>query len=126
MSARPETIAGRSFASQDALRTYVRAILQRSSPPVRLEGEAAAVMAALLLRHPHAADKIGVGVRALWVRHNIVVPSAGFYVERTDGTFIDFSYRQCLRPATPEHTAKLAFRIAVADQVAAVKQAAFG
>lgn len=117
-------VAGQLFETQKDLAAHVGAILRTYRPPARLEGEDADLMADLLLRHPSAERKIGCGVRAIWIRRNGPFGS-GFYVERLDGTFEDFSYKQCLRPFTHASKAKFAFRRAIDSQVIAVKTAAF-
>lgn len=119
------TIAGRFFETQKDLAAHVSALLRRERPPARLEGEDAALMGDLLLRHPSAERKIGCGVKAIWIKRNGTFGS-GFYVERIDGTLVDFSYKQCLRPFTHASKAKFAFRRAIDSQVIAVKVAAFG
>lgn len=124
------TIADRFFASQKELVAYVSALLRSAHPPMRLTGDDAAFMGDLLLRHPSADRKIGCGVAAIWIKRNChdnpyAVFGNGFYVERTDGTFIDFSYKQCIRPFTHATKAKFAFRRAIDDQTLAVKKVAF-
>lgn len=54
----------------------------------------------LLDRHPHAEIKIGSGVEAFAIAPPQRGPSPGFRVKRTDGTHIDFSYLECLKPRT--------------------------
>lgn len=118
------TIAGTTFETQKDLVTYVSALLRSARPPIRLDGHDAAFMGDLLLRHPSAERKVGCGVAAIWIKRNGVFGN-GFYVERIDGTFEDFSYKQCIRPFTHATKAKFAFRRAIDDQVIAVKTAAF-
>jgi hypothetical protein len=118
------TVGDRTFPTQQELVSYVQTILRSSRAPVQLVGEHAAVMSDLLLRHPRADLKVGSGVAAIWVRRNGVFGN-GFFVERTDGTLIDFSYKQCIRPQNHATKAKFAFRRAIDGQVLAVKTAAF-
>lgn len=119
-------IAGHTFETQKDLVAHVQAILRRYSAPARLEGDDAAVMGDLLLRHPRAEEKIGVGVAAIWIRRNLGGFGNGFFVERNDGTSVDFSYKQCIRPQTNASKAKFAFRRAIDTQVIAVKRDTFG
>lgn len=118
------TIAGVTFETQKDLAAYVSALLRSARPPIRLSGDDTAFMGDLLLRHPSAERKIGCGVAAIWIKRNGVFGN-GFYVERIDGTFEDFSYKQCIRPFTHASKAKFAFRRAIDEQVIAVKKAAF-
>jgi hypothetical protein len=125
MTALTYTIAGHTFETQKDLVVHVQAILRRYPAPARLTGDDAAVMGDLLLRHPHAEIKIGVGVAAIWIRRNSGGFGNGFFVERIDGVFVDFSYKQCVRPQTNASKAKFAFRRAIDSQVIAVKRAVF-
>lgn len=54
----------------------------------------------LLDMHPYAEDKIGPGVEAFAIAPPQRGPYSGFQVIRTDGTRIDFSYQDCLKPRT--------------------------
>lgn len=119
------TIAGHMFDTQKDLVAHVQSILRSHPAPTRLSGDDAAVMSDLLLRHPRAERKIGVGVEAIWVRRNAGGFGSGFFVERKDGTCIDFSYKQCIRPQTNATKAKFAFRRAIDSQVIAVKRGVF-
>lgn len=120
------TIAGLFFATQKELASHVSAMLRDYGQyaPTRLMEDDAAFMGDLLQRHPSADKKIGCGVAAIWVKRNGVFGN-GFYVERTDGTFVDFSYKQCIRPFTHASKAKFAFRRAIDDQVLLIKKEAF-
>ncbi|XP_061353989.1 protein DCL, chloroplastic-like [Gastrolobium bilobum] len=56
------------------------------------------VVEKLLAYHPHSEDKIGSGVDSIMVdRHPQFGNSRCLFVARTDGGWIDFSYRKCLR-----------------------------
>lgn len=118
-------IAGHTFETQKDLVAHVQQILRRYMAPARLEGDDAAVMGDLLLRHPRADIKVGIGVAAIWIRRNSGGFGNGFFVERVDGVFVDFSYKQCVRPQTNATKAKFAFRRAIDTQVIAVKKDAF-
>ncbi|WP_327740464.1 DCL family protein (plasmid) [Streptomyces nojiriensis] len=54
----------------------------------------------LLDMHPYAEDKIGPGVEAFAIAPPPRGPHPCFQVIRTDGTRIDFSYQDCLKPRT--------------------------
>lgn len=118
------TVAGEYFPTQRDLVARIQELLRSYRAPVCLDGADAALMADLLERHPSAERKIGCGVAAIWIKKNGVF-GQGFYVERTDGTFEDFSYKQCIRPFTHATKAKFAFRRAIDDQVIAVKERFF-
>ncbi len=80
----------------------------------------------LLLEHPSADQKIGVGITTFKV--DLVQPffTRGFHFTRVDGTSDDFSYRICLsgRP-TPKQMAKRAFRNEIFPQIDAFRKLVF-
>lgn len=118
------TVANEYFPTQRELVQRVSALLKSYHAPVQLSGADAALMHDLLLRHPSADVKVGCGVKAIWILRNRAFGN-GFYIERIDGSFVDFSYKQCVRPFTHATKAKFAFRRAIEEQVLEVKQAAF-
>lgn len=124
MAALSYTVGGRFFPTQKDLASHVSGLLRSTPAQTRLEGDDADLMMDLLSRHPSADIKIGSGVLAIWVKRNSPF-GKGFYVERNDGTFVDFSYKQCLRPFTHASKAKFAFRRAIDGQVLAVKSSVF-
>lgn len=57
-----------------------------------------AVVKKLLAYHPHSEDKIGCGLDSIMVdRHPQFGNSRCLFVVRSDGGWIDFSYKKCLR-----------------------------
>ncbi|XP_027331890.1 protein DCL homolog, chloroplastic isoform X2 [Abrus precatorius] len=57
-----------------------------------------AVFEKLLVYHPHFEDKIGCGLASIMVDHHpLYQNSRCLFVIRTDGSWIDFSYKMCLR-----------------------------
>ncbi|GLT58888.1 hypothetical protein SLA2020_317480 [Shorea laevis] len=57
-----------------------------------------AVVEKLLSYHPHSEDKIGCGLDSIMVDHHPQFRSSRcLFVVRTDGGWIDFSYKKCLR-----------------------------
>ena len=124
MAALTYIVNGQFFSTQRDLEQYTQALLRNARMGARLEGNDAAFMADLLERHPSAERKIGCGVAAIWVRSNGKF-GRGFWLERHDGTWEDFSYKQCLRPFTHASKCKFAFRRAIDAQVIACKSAVF-
>lgn len=116
-------VNGLTFISKEALTSHVQAILRFYRPGEVLSIEDTAFIADLLLRHPRAEEKIGVGIARIRVTR-VKFDATGFILDRLDGTAIDFSYRQCIRPTNQATKAKLAFRRAIEGQVLAVKAAA--
>lgn len=124
MPAIPYVVDGIQFETQRALANYVSHLLASHCAPYCLSPDETRFMSDLLTRHPSADIKMGCGVHSIWIRKNGMFGN-GFYVHRVDGTWEDFSYRQCLRPQTYESKCKFAFRRAIDSQVFAAKRAVF-
>jgi hypothetical protein len=80
----------------------------------------------LIERHPETAQKIGAGVARFTVQENPPYNTRGFWIERVDGTRIDFSYLACVNgrpPALGEVAA--AMRDEVADDIWRAKRTYF-
>lgn len=114
-------VNNQTFPTKEALAQYVQSILRSYRAGQQVHVEHAAFLADLLLRHPSADEKIGVGIAGFRVV-KLAFNTNGFVVDRIDGTSIDFSYRQCIRPFTYASSVKFAMRRAIADQVIAYKQ----
>lgn len=110
-------VAGRIFASKDAVRKECQRILHETPIHAALDGHDDNFMRALLLRHPSAETKIGAGVSAIYVRKNPIYGDNAFWLVRTDGTETDFSYRECLRPRSEAEKVRAALRYSVRDQI---------
>lgn len=122
------TINGKEFGSQTELVDYVRKIIGRYPVGTALNDADSAFMLDLLQRHPEAKQKIGSGVVSIFIAENPVYPgerARGFWLRRRDGSKTDFSYRECIRPATPEKKALSALRAAIEPDTIAFKQAVF-
>jgi hypothetical protein len=115
------------FRSKQAVAEKVKAMLAGYALGVIVRPEDEAILLDLLQYHPHAQEKIGVGIKRLRVRDNPSYPgSRGFWIERLDGSSIDFSYRQCLQPASPWIDLTSAMRLAIAPQIVERKTRVFG
>ncbi|XP_027939750.1 protein DCL homolog, chloroplastic-like isoform X1 [Vigna unguiculata] len=69
----------------------------KNGEPLSMEDERA-VAKNLLIYHPDYEDKIGSGLYAITVdKHPLYLISRCLFVERIDGSRIDFSYRVCLK-----------------------------
>jgi len=80
----------------------------------------------LVMRHPDAVQKVGVGILRYEIRSNPTFPSQRcLYLIRTDGTGTDFSFLKCITAPTPRHLVLDAMRKEIAPQVVAVARAAF-
>ena len=80
-------IGGYCFPTKAVATEKIRSILNEWPLGARLEGEAHALISALLLCHPQAGQKIGPGVRRIRVgKGPPPYCSRCFVVERVDGT----------------------------------------
>ena len=95
--ARSIVIDTKTFAKAGDARIFFSEMLQGYSMGDRVSDEDASHLAALLRRHDEEADKIGTGIA-----HISVGPAPDyinqrcFWLTRTDGSRIDFSYQHCL------------------------------
>lgn len=106
-----------TFPTQKAAKERIQAILYDYPTRSPLVDDALELVTAIVAAHPSAADKIGPGVASIDVRatnHG----NRGFWITRTDGSVIDFSY---LKALCGEHSHKTrvcgALRFAVRDQI---------
>ena len=127
MARRVYVIGEEVLPTKQAVETRVKAILWGADMSTPLPPQDERFMLGLLARHRHVADKIGRGMKAMHVRPNPAYPhQRTFYLERRDGTMVDFSYRQCLYPTTPLQDISQALRRAIDAQILAYKTRVFG
>lgn len=81
-----------------------------------LDPDAFAFLMHVLSHHPHADLKIGPGVAAFFVS---AAPgyTPGFWVRRVDGSVVDFSWNECLKPASKVQQIRDAARRVVQHQI---------
>lgn len=105
----PRNVAMDAFHHyKDQLMTFPRSELPQT---LKVEGERFRIIYAALCHHPHAKEKIGVGVTEIFVRRSLAKVSGGkskpsrakgprdevccCYVKRSDGSVDDFSLLKC-------------------------------
>lgn len=111
---KPVMLATRSFAKQEDATQYFKAMLNRYTPGDSVNEIDSVDLTALLERHDEYEKKVGSGVKGF----SVVMTEHGtqcFYIERTDGSGTEFSYRHCVtrRPPTRKQEVSSAFRWAV-------------
>lgn len=86
------------------------------------EPEDIAVLNAILEIHPHAADKIGAGVKHFIIKQQVGTSgvmvsgdSVGFWITRVDESEIDFSYVEAIYPSDQKKQVTTALRADVDD-----------
>jgi hypothetical protein len=98
-------------------------ILNRNALRSTLTGSDSTFILSLLQHHPEAAEKIGPGMTHISIEPAYKATRC-FYVNRTDGQRIDFSYAKCLSPSSRSKDLKAALRRAVDDDVRAFRRQA--
>jgi hypothetical protein len=111
------------FATKAALRSWCAQLLATWPWRLPLPPDVEAVLRDLVARHPAAAEKIGPGIARI-VTDSDGWTSTCFWVERVDGTRVEFSYRSCLTAPSRWQDVARAGRLVIADQVAAFREAA--
>lgn len=105
------------FPTRKAAEREIRRILHDSPLDIPLQSHEHDLIAALASCHHEAETKIGVGIQHITVRQ-VEYGSRGFWITRTDGTSVDFSYRTALDGA-PSHRQQVneALRVEVSDEI---------
>jgi hypothetical protein len=93
---KPITIGRWTFNSQAAAITHIQEVLYRRPLLTLIDGDDREFVQALLSKHAHAAEKIGIGVKYFTVE-KAKGGTQCFYITRLDGSRSDFSYMNCLR-----------------------------
>lgn len=120
----PYSIGPYPFRTKGEAEQEVRRILHESPMREPLRGYEHDLIRCLVDLHHDAAEKIGPGVKSIYV--NVVeYGSRGFWIERTDATVIDFSYKRALRKPTARADAAAAMRREIMPQVAEFLASAF-
>jgi len=120
------TINGRYFGSKKAVIEFVREnIHSKYKDHEAISEPHLTFMVALLRHHPWSDQKIGAGVRKMWVAPTKQYQTRCFWLERIDGTKTDFSFRQCLELPSEIRDFKQACRQAVAPFVIDLKRRFF-
>ncbi len=118
----------RYFLSKSQLVAWIKTILNPIITPYKLSDEIKSIIEALLNYHPKAIEKIGSGIKEIWVESNGSLRSGNrFVVVRNDDTRCDFSYKYCLGKSLPSHPLRVreAMRNAVRPYVTEYKSKYF-
>lgn len=95
--ARPIAISTRTFAKAGDATAHFSGILNGYSIGERVSDADALDLAALLERHDERTEKVGCGISHFSVNAAPDYPGQRcFWITRTDGTHIDWSYQHCL------------------------------
>lgn len=119
-------VSGECFATQEQVKERVRHILEKYPLGAPFTDGDFTFMRALLDRHPEADRKIGAGVAAIVIRQHPEFRNAvATYLQRTDGTWTDWSWSQCVAGKKITNDPVEALRRQVAGQVIAYRRRYF-
>lgn len=95
MAKKPITLGHLHFSKKGDALLFYKNILNQYSPGDRVSDEDAEALSLALANHPDAADKIGSGIDFFSV-DSADFGTQCFFVHRSDGTKVRFSYKSCL------------------------------
>ena len=95
MPAKPISLGPLHFAKRGEAADYLRDMLARYDLGDKVNAPDSQVLMAALNLHPDSRQKIGSGVSSFSVR-SAEYGTRCFWVNRTDGTTENFSYRACI------------------------------
>ena len=95
MARQPIVLNGIEFKFPKDAIYHFKNMLERYRNGQTIAGDDRDMLLALLERHPQAYKKIGCGVKRLY-KDRTDMPTSCFWIERTDGSRTDFSYRTAI------------------------------
>lgn len=117
MPKKPYFLGERFFPSKAVLLEFLQSLWEESPVGEPLNPDDAMVVSDLLALHPRAEDKIGCGVKYLYVGISPDGSNRCFYVMRLDGTSTDFGTKKCFDGDSHVAMFKSACRAAVGQQI---------
>ncbi|MEG4045170.1 DCL family protein [Microcoleus sp. Pol17_C1] len=126
MARQPIVLKRIEFKFQKDAIEHFRNMLERYRNGQTIAGDDRDMLLALLERHPEADKKIGCGVKRLY-KDRTDMPTSCFWIERTDGSRTDFSYRTAIsaKVKSIEQDFLEACRAAVQDDLRLTKKRFF-
>lgn len=118
MAGKPVELETRSFPNQKTATEFFQGILYRYQPDVLIPDPDHSDLAALVLRHPNASQKIGAGVESFSIM-SAIQDTVCFRVHRTDGSSTDFSMGSCITGRGPSRFQEVstAFRNVISTDI---------
>lgn len=99
MVARRITISTRTFEKAGDGTAFFKDMLNRYALGATVSDDDAKELISLLEHHDEREEKIGTGIDRIEVRHGPEGFTRCFWIVRTDGSQVDFSYIHCLKRA---------------------------
>lgn len=115
---KPVELETRSFPNQKQAREFFQGILYRYESGIAIPDPDHSELAALVVRHPEASQKIGTGISYFTVM-DAIHGTRCFSLHRIDGTSTDFSMRSCISGKGPTRFQEVsqAFRVIVSPDI---------
>ena len=95
--AKPVDLGFVKFPTRAAAIEHFKCMLSRYSTSDCVSKEDSRYLTALLSQHPSASEKVGAGIVGFFVRKNPHYHQDEFWIDRIDGSQIDFSYLKCIK-----------------------------
>jgi hypothetical protein len=126
MARQPIVLNGIEFKFPKDAIYHFKNMLERYRNGQTIAGDDRDMLLALLERHPQAYKKIGCGVKRLY-KDRTDMPTSCFWIERTDGSRTDFSYRTAISAKEKSLYQEFleACRVAVQDHLLLAKKEYF-
>lgn len=92
-------INGFEFKTQKSLREYIQKNIYRDiyKDYENISEDHLRFMIDLLSYHEYSEQKIGCGVKRMWLQREHLYNGRCFWLERSDGSITDFSFYQCIK-----------------------------
>lgn len=115
------TIGEFTFQTKAECKEFVKTILNKYQINTPVDKPDLEFISELLKRHPEYETKVGSGIKEIVIKlDGYWVKTRCFYIVRTDGTYTDFSYGNCIDNDTSREPFKMfnqSARSAVKDQI---------
>ncbi|UUU45114.1 DCL family protein [Streptomyces sp. NBC_00162] len=118
------TINGEYFPTKKAAEQRIRGMIKAYRFGSQVSAQDDEFLRDLITRHPDHEDKAGTGVAGFRVDRS-EFGNRCLMVLRTDGTEIDISWPECLKPTSHAQQVRGCLRRAISDQVIAKRDEAF-
>lgn len=92
--AKPVEIGGIKFNKKGDALNFMKDMLNKYAPEEKVDENDSKFLSSAILKHPEFEKKIGVGIKLFFVRRADYGTKC-FWLERVDGTVVNFSYKYC-------------------------------
>ena len=99
--AKPVELPSIHFSTTAQAKNFFKDMLNRYRDKQEINQDDSVLLYELLLRHPDANEKIGIGVKKFFIDQSPDHPTSCFHLERKDGSTTDFSYLVCILNTKP-------------------------